>query len=309
MQLFARVLALFALYGVVISHITPHSGRKEFSSTAQPVDVPYDINEFSLAAALAQQPNCNASSYSNGDVFADAKLLYRFGDGNMKQHCLIYHSQSLGVTVSFQGTNGSSLVSTLHDFDILPVPADARYRKYMPDSVRFMDGFQRAYTDLVDVMFEKVKEYKKALNETRVSIVGHSLGAAIGLIASVDVEHRMDDGLYRTYLFGLPRAGNVAWANHVDKTIGKKLHWVVNGRDWVPHVAIRIAGYQHPSNYVWIYPANSTIWKLYPGQENVHGFNSVPLNELSDNDHRGIYFGTQVGGPNDNCPAEVGKHN
>lgn len=187
------------------------------------------------------------------------------------------------------------------------MPANPRYRKYLPDGVRFMDEFQRAYTDLVDVVFKKVKQYTQEYNETRVSIVGHSLGAAIGLIASVDVEHRMDDGLYKSYLFGLPRVGNVIWANHVDKTIGKKLHWVTNGRDWVPHVAIRIAGYQHPSNYVWIYPANSTTWRLDPGQENVHGFNTVPLDQLSADDHQGIYFGTQVGGPTDNCPAAVGK--
>jgi len=309
MLCFARVLSLLLLLGLWVTKVSAHSARRELSSTAQPEKVPYDIAEFSLAAALAQEPNCNEPDYSVGEKVADSKLLYRFGDGNFKQHCLIYHSKSLGITVSFQGTNGSSFISTLHDFDALAMPADSRYKKYMPESVRLLKGFQNAYTDLVDVVFEKVAKYKNEFNETRVTIVGHSLGAAMGLIASVDVEHRMQDGLYRSYLFGLPRVGNVPWANHVDDTIGKKLHWVVNGRDWVPHVAVRIAGYQHPSNYVWIYPANSSVWRLYPGQENVHGFNTVPLDQLSDEDHRGIYFGTQVGGSDENCPAVIGKGN
>lgn len=40
-------------------------------------------------------------------------------------------------------------------------------------------------------------------------------------------------------------------------------------------------GFQHPSGQVWINPANTTNWAYYPGQENVHGADTVlfpPLN-------------------------------
>ena len=127
----------------------------------------------------------------------------------------------------------------------------------------------------------------------------------MGLLSAVDFNCRLDKGIHRALLFGLPRVGNVAFANYVDHKIGDKLSWVVNGKDWVPHVAPRFLGYQHPSNQIWINPANSTHWKKYPGQENVHGANSVIPEFGSFDDHQGIYFHTQIGASLGECPAKV----
>lgn len=70
---------------------------------------------------------------------------------------------------------------------------------------------------------------------------------------------------------GQPRDGNPVFANAVDSLLANKFSYVVNGRDFVPHLPPRIAGFQHPSGQVWINPANTTGWLFYPGQENVHG--------------------------------------
>jgi hypothetical protein len=70
---------------------------------------------------------------------------------------------------------------------------------------------------------------------------------------------------------GLPRTGNPTFANAVDSILPKKFSYVVSGRDFVPHVPPRAAGFQHPSGQVWINPANTTNWKFYPGQENIYG--------------------------------------
>ena len=173
---------------------------------------------------------------------------------------MIYHSKSLGIAVAFEGTNTSSLLSDANDVLFWHDLPNSRYSEYMPNGIRLMHGFQEAYIKLVDDVMPAIKKYKSQYNESRVTVIGHSLGAAIGLIASMDVHYRIDSGLYKSYLFGLPRVGNHVFADLVDKTIGHKLHWFVSGRDWVPSVPPREFDYQHPSNYVWIYPANSTNW-------------------------------------------------
>ena len=281
--------------------------RRAISSNLPPIPVPYNITKFSLAAALVQQSYCDPESYGPGLHVGDAELLQTIGDGDKRQRVLLYHSEGLGIVVAYMGTNDSSLQSSMNDFLFLPEPANDRYRHNMPGSVRLMHGFQQPYVDLVDDVQAAITQHKTERNESRVTVIGQSQGAAIGLLSAVDFHQRLDGGIYRAYLFGLPRLGNPVFANYVDKTIGDRLRWVVNGHDWVPNVPLRIAGYQHPSNYVWIFPANSSHWKLYPGQENIHGFASVPLDYFKSWDHEGVYFHTQVGTIRGRCPAVAGQ--
>ncbi|KAL4402212.1 lipid metabolic protein [Malassezia pachydermatis] len=282
------------------------------SSTAEPIPVPYDLHKFSLAAGLVQQTYCPSTQDKKGLKVGDATLLWTYGDGgDTQQRVNLYHSDSLGIAVAIQGTNISSLKSIVDDALLFSEKPDWRYRKYVPDDVVVMNGFQEGYQDVVDDVFVNVHKYMQLKNEERVTIIGHSLGAAIGLILAVDFDNRLDKGITGSYLFGLPRVGNPAFANYVDARLGKKLHWAVNGRDWVPTVPPRVLGYQHPSNYIWINPGNSTHWKLYPGQENVHGFTNVLDTQFpSFDDHQGVYFHTQIGTIprfGSHCPALVGQ--
>jgi len=304
---FSRIAAL-ALSAFAISSVSAAAiERRAQTSTTQPVDVPYNVDMISQAAGLVQQSYCKPGSYEAGLEVGDSKLLWSTGDGNFRQRVLIYHSKSLGIAVAFEGTNTSSLLSDANDVMFWHDLPNSRYSEYMPNGIRLMHGFQEAYIKLVDDVMPAIKKYKSQYNESRVTVIGHSLGAAIGLIASMDVQYRIDSGLYKSYLFGLPRVGNHVFADLVDKTIGHKLHWFVSGRDWVPSVPPREFDYQHPSNYVWIYPANSTNWKLYPGQENVHGFPTVSQEWGVFDDHQGVYFHTQIGASLGRCPATVGQ--
>lgn len=279
------------------------------TSTEQPVDVPYNIDMFSQAAGLVANTYCKHAADERGLKVGDATLLASIGHGELRQRVNFFHSDSLGIAVAIMGTNTSNGFSILHDAQFRQVDPDERFAAYLPKGVKLMNGFQKAYVDLVDDIFRNVKKFKKSKNENRVTVIGHSLGAAMGLLAAVDVEKRMDGGLYKAYLFGLPRLGNPVFASYVDRTIGKKLRWAINGRDGVPTLPPREFGYQHPSNYVWIYPGNTTQWKLYPGQENVHGLPTAhPI--IGSYDHTGVYFHTQIGGraieADVTCPATVG---
>ena len=299
------VISLLLSYFVLVSgaSIEPRAAK----STDQPVDVPYDIDEFTQAASLAQQAYCTKGAHDYGLKIGDSTLLWTTGDGSLKQRVNVHHSDSLGIVVAFQGTNSISPFSDFHDIQFRPVDPDARYKQYYPKGTKVMNGFQNAYTDDVDTVFKHVEKFKQEKNETRVTVTGHSLGAAMGLLGSMDIALRMNGGLHKAYLFGLPRVGNPTFADFVDKTIGDRLHWVVNGGDWVPLVPPRPFGYQHPSNYIWIYPSNSDNWRLYPGQENVHGMLTVPQ-DVGTSDHLGVYFHSKIGGRSGPCPSQLGGY-
>ena len=278
------------------------------SSHAEPVKVESSMPLMSFAAGLTQETYCPSSQIKPGLKIGDAKLLWSTGDGYFIQRALIYHSDKLGIAVAYQGTNLDSLFSSIHNLEFIGVPPDWRYAKGLPEGTKLFYGFQDAYLQIVDKVYPAVQKYMHLYNETRVTVIGHSLGAAMGLVSAADFNYRIGTGVHNIYLYGLPRVGNPIFADWVDKTFGKKLHWAVSGKDWVPHVPPREFGYQHPSNYIWINPANSTNWKRYPGQENVHGFNRIQPDWLSFDDHQGVYFHTQIGAMKEgHCPATFGK--
>lgn len=302
-----RTLVYTLLAAVAVPSVSADLIQYPKSSAAQPYDVHSDMPLMSLAAGLTQQTYCPSSNTHDGMDIGGAKLLWHTGDGFFIQRALIYHSDQLGIAVAYQGTNADSLVSALHDVNFPAVPLDWRYRAGAPQDAKVAFGFQNAYIEIVDKVYPKVKEFMEKYNEDRLTVIGHSLGASMALISSVDFNYRIKQGVHNVYLFGLPRTGNQVFADFVDKTFGKHLHWAVNGRDWVPHVPPREFGFQHPSNYIWINPANSTHYKHYPGQENVHGFNSITPEWLSFDDHQGHYFHTQIGANLGHCPATVGQ--
>ncbi|KAL4402240.1 Lipase [Malassezia pachydermatis] len=264
-------------------------------------DLPVDWHLLSQAAGMAQQTICDQNTI--GMEIGDAKLLWSQWLGIVNQRVNVFHSKSLGVSVAFESTTGS-LFSILHDADFFLTKPVGPLAPALNDHAWIDQGFQGAYLDIAEPTFAQVKKAMKDYNETRVSIVGHSLGAAMALLAAMDYDHRLKHGVHHCFAFGLPRTGNAAFAKQVDDQLLGKFYYVVNGKDWVPHMPSREWGYQHPSGQIWINPPNTAHWAFYPGQENHYGANSVePIWTFED--HHGVYFHTGLGHGPGKCPAEV----
>ena len=301
--IFAVVAAAVAIPAVLASPIEPRS----IVSHAKPRDVDWDTNHFTVAAGLTQGTYCEGEFQVGDKVGDDAKLLWKNGDGDDIQQTFIYHSKTLGIVVALEGTNVSSIVSIFNDVEAVKVDVDYRWKDSVPKGAKVMFGFRDAYLKVADKVAKKVPEFKEKYNEKRLTVVGHSLGAAMGLIAAGHLQHVIDGGVHEIILFGLPRTGNEVYANWFDKTFGDRFHYIVNGNDWVPHMAPRALGYKQVSNQIWINPANSTNWKLYPGQENVHGYMSGNPEWGSFDDHQGVYFHSQIGAFQGHCPPTIGQ--
>ncbi|KAI3629249.1 hypothetical protein CBS9595_000321 [Malassezia furfur] len=301
---------VFALSNDELIKLTKESSQMKNagpSSHQQPTSIPIDWHLLSEAAGMSQQDYCFFQRA--GQDVGDAELLYEFGDGYIVQRALIFKSKSLGITVAFEGTETKSPFSRIHDEDFRLVTPSRSLAGVFPEGVQIFDGFEKAYLQVAHPILTKLREYMATYQESRVSVTGHSLGAGMALIAAAHYNHVLDQGVHYALVFGLPRTGNGQFANFIDETLNGKFYYAVNGHDVVPHVPPRGFGYQHPSGQIWINPASSTEWKFYPGQENVHGANSVGL-LLTADDHLGTYFHTGIGDSKggNSCPAKVDNH-
>lgn len=159
-----------------------------------------------------------------------------------------------------------------------------------------------------------------AYGATAVTIVGHSLGAAIALLDSVYLPLWLPSGTtFRTIGYGLPRVcfsrplsviptpdfltlhsflfqvGNQAFADYVDANL--YLTHINNEEDPIPICPGMFLGFVHPAGEVHI--QDSGEWASCPGQDNpsteciVGDVPSILDGDLSD--HDGPYNGVTMG--------------
>jgi triacylglycerol lipase len=99
------------------------------------------------------------------------------------------------------------------------------------------------------VFYHKVREsIQAALKEidsgTRITVLGHSLGGAMGVLCAADIERNMGRKNVDLCTFGGPRTGKIDFRIHFNREISKCFR-VVNALDIVPHVPSVITGWNH----------------------------------------------------------------
>ncbi|KAF7784892.1 hypothetical protein Agabi119p4_1057 [Agaricus bisporus var. burnettii] len=156
-------------------------------------------------------------------------------------------------------------------------------------------GFALQHARAAKAILSAVKITIARHNATKVALVGHSLGGAIALLDSVYLPLHIKGVEFHTITYGLPRVGNIAFANYVDEHTS--LTRINNKRDPIPTTPLQLLSYRHPSGEVHITGGNK--WLACPGQENPSfrcTFGSVPLFLVGNPlDHHGSYNGVNMG--------------
>lgn len=146
--------------------------------------------------------------------------------------------------VVFRGTIASSLKNWITDLDaghssIYPV---------IPGALVYT-GFLDAWYSIKEQVVAAVQQVFKQIKPTEFYFTGHSLGAALSVLAAIEIG--IESGLPITcYNFGDPRVGNTIFAEYFDSHI--QTSWrLVNQRDIVPHLPGKEFGFWHIATEVW----------------------------------------------------------
>jgi len=97
-----------------------------------------------------------------------------------------------------------------------------------------------------------------------VTVVGHSLGAALALLDGVFFSLQLPKNVtVKVTSYGMPRVGNQAFANVVDRQLSGRVTHVNNQEYPVPVVPGEFLGFHHPSGDIHI--LDSGAWDACPG--------------------------------------------
>ncbi|EKM50556.1 uncharacterized protein PHACADRAFT_152637 [Phanerochaete carnosa HHB-10118-sp] len=219
------------------------------------------------------------------------------GDGSDVQFWYVGFDPTLNTAiVSHQGTNTSSILALLTDGDIEMANLDSTLFPGLSSSIEAHQGFADEQAKTATQILSAVQTTISRFGATKVTIAGHSLGAAISLLDSVYLPLHLSGVSFQTILYGLPRVGNQAFANYVDAHVTSLTH-INNEEDPIPIVPGMFLGFHHPSGEVHI--TDQDVWEACPGQDNPSDLcivGDVPtIFDGDESDHDGPYDGVEMG--------------
>ena len=134
-------------------------------------------------------------------------------------------------------------------------------------SILVHQGFANEQAKTAQKILAAVLALLNQHSATSVVVTGHSLGAALALLDSVYLALHVPTGTRVSAItYGMPRVGNLAFANYVDATHNENLTHINNKKELIPIIPSRILGYAHPSGEVHIQDSGS--WVACSGQDN-----------------------------------------
>ncbi|KAJ8324151.1 hypothetical protein O5D80_007357 [Batrachochytrium dendrobatidis] len=216
---------------------------------------------------------------------SDSKVLSVLYDQASRKHgaavgAIVLHKQSKSIVIIFRGTASSHEWRTNLNF------AKAKLSPLLftgsvgtiPPNVMLHSGFQKAYLKIQEQLRFSLNVIVSKFPQYKIIVTGHSLGGALASIAIMDIalHHKKHMAAQmHLYTYGMPRTGNGAWANWVNKVGFGSVYRIVRTNDPVPHLPVNLIGYKHFGTGVGI-DQNSVTVKCRPTGD---------AGETSDCDH------------------------
>lgn len=213
-------------------------------------------------------------------------------DGKVPGYFIATDPSTQSVVIAHQGTDPTKIMSIANDVKFIQKDMDAKFFPKADKSAKVHDGFQDTQTRTAQAVLDTVKSTLTKTKFKRVLVTGHSLGAAVALLDGLMIKMALPDVEVNGVVFGLPRVGNEAFANMVDKTLPGFTH-VTNQKDPVPLLPPKLLSFQQPAGEVHITAvdkAGKASVVACPGQENKNCADSNSVLDPSISNHEGPYF-------------------
>jgi len=163
---------------------------------------------------------------------------------------------------------------------------------------RVHSGFLATWAAIATPAVAAIKRlYAQSRAKARVTLIGHSLGAAVALLATYQLIADEGVPIHALYTYGCPRVGNAAFAEHMQRSmlgalpggVWRHTHW----RDPVPHLPLHSMGFRHVPREVWSDEHCKTHTLCDGSGEDPKCANSLDF-FLSIDDHL-FYYGFPIG--------------
>ncbi|KAJ7226953.1 lipase, partial [Mycena pura] len=217
------------------------------------------------------------------------------GDGDATQFWYVGYDPTLEtVIVTHQGTDSSKILPWVTDIDFFLESLDPTLFPGLSSSIEAHNGFAAEQAKTATQVLAAVKTGISKFGAKKVTMVGHSLGAALALLDSVYLPLHISGVTFRTVVYGLPRVGNQAFADYA--STGSTVTHINNKEDIVPILPGRFLGFHHPTGEIHI--QDSGAWDVCPGEDNTSTLCStgdVPnILDGESGDHQGPYDGVEM---------------
>ncbi|TFK39670.1 lipase class 3 family protein [Crucibulum laeve] len=187
------------------------------------------------------------------------------GDGSSVQFWYVGFDPTLQtVIVAHQGTDPSKIQSLLTDGDFFLDNLDSTLFPGVSSDIKVHNGFADEHAKTATSILAAVQTTMQKHSTNDITIVGHSLGAALALLEGVYLPLFIPGAKFTTIGYGMPRVGNAAFADYVDSHV--TLTHVNNLQDLVPTLPGRFLGFTHANGEKHIQPDLS--WLDCPGHDN-----------------------------------------
>jgi len=162
------------------------------------------------------------------------------------------------VQLVFCGTIASSLKNWISDLSA----GHTSIYSIIPGAVVYT-GFLEAWNSVKDQVFAAVKDVISTTKPEQLYLSGHSLGAALSVLAAVELQPIVGVPII-CYNYGDPRVGNTVFAEYFNEHVAVTTWRMVNERDIVPHLPGKEFGFWHIATEVW-YPNATTGYMTCDG--------------------------------------------
>jgi len=190
----------------------------------------YDTNQGLKSVWLSAAAGCGHENYMTHvfkgptEGFVVSKVVYNAEDDT--QGYIGYLPSDKSIYVVFRGSE--SIENWKTNLNAFKVP----YTSWSDCNCQVHKGFYAAEQKVISEVIKEVQTLQKAHSGYVVKVTGHSLGAALAQLTSMDL---IKAGISTSvYNFGQPRTGDTTYAAFANKKV--TTYRVVHDRDDVPHL-------------------------------------------------------------------------
>ena len=155
------------------------------------------------------------------------------------------YTQDMSIVLSFRGTE--TLENWIENLKLAKTD-----RQMSCAGCKVHSGFVDSWLSIAGPVLQQIRRLQQTYPGAKLYTTGHSLGAALAIVAAYVLEY--DDGLdiEGVYTFGQPRVGNYEFAQYYNKHSSTHVTWrVTHHRDIVVHLPPKLFGFRHVANEVF----------------------------------------------------------